>query len=104
MAMAISKDEALELLRGDAEGIAEWNRRREAGEEIPVLIEANLSGAVLSGADLRDADLRGAHVRGVRNLTQTQLEGVQPTPPPKFLPDGLTWPFVEKGGKWVKKE
>ena len=34
--MKISRDDALKLLRGGPEGVAEWNRRRVAGEEIPV--------------------------------------------------------------------
>lgn len=43
----ITKDEAIKLLRGGKEGIKEWNRRRDAGEEIP-----NLSGVMLAGARL----------------------------------------------------
>lgn len=33
----MDRDEALRLLEGGPEGVAEWNRRREAGEEIPDL-------------------------------------------------------------------
>ena len=51
----ISRDEAVALLRGGAEGVREWNRRRKAGEAIPALL-----GIDLSEADLRKADLRGA--------------------------------------------
>jgi hypothetical protein len=31
----MDRDEAIKLLEGGPEGIAEWNRRREAGKEIP---------------------------------------------------------------------
>ena len=74
--------EALRLLKGGPEGVAEWNQRREAGEEIPHLREADLRGAnliranlreanlgkadlgraALVGADLREANLVGAHL------------------------------------------
>ena len=37
-------------------------------------------------------------------LRQFQLETVRATRPPKSLPKGLTWPFVEADGKWVRKE
>jgi len=54
-----------EAIKGGEEGVKEWNRRREAGEEIPDLSgadlsEAHLFRANLSGANLSDADLRGA--------------------------------------------
>ena len=62
--MAISREEALKLLRGGEEGVAEWNRRRRAGEEIPDL----------RMADLRCADLSGADLRGVTGLTRKQLQ------------------------------
>ena len=38
----LDRDEALKLLKSGHEGIAEWNRRRESGEEIPDLEQANL--------------------------------------------------------------
>jgi hypothetical protein len=60
----VNRDEALKLLKGGEEGIKEWNRRREKGEEIPNLNEANLSAADLSGADLRGAHLREADLSG----------------------------------------
>lgn len=70
---------------------------------------ANLSGAFLSGANLLNADLvgtdlSGANLQGAKNLTQDQLESALAAPPPKSLPDGLTWPFVKKGGTWMRKE
>ena len=43
----MDRDEALKLLRGGMEGVAEWNQRREAGDEIP-----DLSGVELSNANL----------------------------------------------------
>ena len=44
----MDRDEALKLLRGGKEGVAEWNRLRKKGVEIPDL----------RGADLRHAGLR----------------------------------------------
>jgi hypothetical protein len=41
----MDRDEALRLLRGGPEGIAEWNRRQDAGEEIPDLGGVNLFNA-----------------------------------------------------------
>jgi hypothetical protein len=67
-------DEAIKLLKGGPEGIAEWNRRRESGEAIPDLI----------GADLRNADVRGANLSGANlidsniidcNLSRVNLSG-----------------------------
>ena len=40
----MDRDEALTLLR-DADGSPKWNRRREAGEEIPDLSGADLNWA-----------------------------------------------------------
>ena len=62
---------ALKLLNGGLEGVAEWNRRRAAGEEVPDLSGAlpqrgrpprqgGLRKANLGGADLPGADLGGA--------------------------------------------
>jgi uncharacterized protein YjbI with pentapeptide repeats len=80
-------DDALKLLKGGSEGIVEWNRRREEGEQIPDLTDtdltdtdlsnANLSSANLSGAVLTDAHLRGANLSGANlsgaDLTDTDL-------------------------------
>jgi uncharacterized protein YjbI with pentapeptide repeats len=86
---AVDRDEALRLLKGKAEGVAEWNRRRGAGEEIPDLrkvdlTRADLGGALLSGADLTGAglirakligsDLRGSDLRG-SDLRGSDLRG-----------------------------
>jgi uncharacterized protein YjbI with pentapeptide repeats len=83
----MDRDEALKLLRGGEQGIAEWNRRRASGEKIPDLIgaglrranlsqadlrQADLSRAGLSLADLRQADLRQANLVGA-NLSQADL-------------------------------
>src|SRR5436305_1943862 len=62
----MDRDEALRLLTGGPAGVAEWNRRRGAGEEVPGLIGADLIGADLAGADpagarLPRASLVGAH-------------------------------------------
>jgi uncharacterized protein YjbI with pentapeptide repeats len=56
----IGRDEAIKLLRGAAEGIAQSNRRRESAEGGA----PDLSGADLRGANLSNADLRGAYLRG----------------------------------------
>ena len=53
----MDRNEALRLLKGGSEGVAEWNRRRKVGEEIPPLREADLRGAHLIRADLRGAHL-----------------------------------------------
>ena len=82
--MAISRDEALELLRSGEKGVTEWNRRRKEREDIPdlsktnlereYLIGANLSNAVLDGASLRGAKLSHADLREAR-LNETDLAG-----------------------------
>lgn len=74
----MTRDEALALLRGGAEGISEWNRRRAAGEEIPRLGGEDLSACVLIWANLRKmhlegADLIGAHLEGA-DLREAHLE------------------------------
>src|SRR4051794_5642880 len=81
--------DALALLRGGPEGVAEWNRRRSAGEAIPNLARAHLVGTYLPGdeprevylggadplrADLADADLAKAHLREA-NLGGGALRG-----------------------------
>jgi uncharacterized protein YjbI with pentapeptide repeats len=60
----MDRDEAIKLLKGGEEGIAEWNRRREEDRDI-----ANLRGADLNGANLSVANLSGA------NLGETNLFG-----------------------------
>jgi hypothetical protein len=72
--MAISRDEALELLKGGEEGVNEWNRLRKAGEEIPSFVRANLSEADLSKANLGRADLGRASLSGA-NLSRANLSG-----------------------------
>ncbi len=68
----ITRDEALGLLNGGDKGIAEWNRRRAAGEEIPDLRGADLSGAYLHGATLWDANLSSADLWNA-NLSSADL-------------------------------
>ncbi len=68
----MDREEALKLLRGGQEGVNEWNRRREDGEDIPKLSNADLTRAHLTGADLRGADLRDASL-GDANLRSTNL-------------------------------
>jgi hypothetical protein len=80
----MDRDEALRLLGSGPNGIAEWNRRRKAKEQIPDLreanlIKANLSGADLGGAYLIKANLSGASLSGANlsgaNLREANLSG-----------------------------
>ena len=91
---SMDREEALKLLKGGPEGIAEWNKRRAAGEEIPSLLNvdlraqqldsanlegANLGRAVLEAASLRKVILRAARLREARlqnaHLDDACLEG-----------------------------
>jgi TIR domain/Pentapeptide repeats (8 copies) len=65
----MDRDEAIKLLTSGEAAIAEWNRRRAAGEATPNLSGANLSHANLSGTDLSHADLSDA------NLSDANLSG-----------------------------
>jgi hypothetical protein len=42
--MAISREEALKLLKDGPDGVVEWNRRREVGEKIPAFVQTQLTG------------------------------------------------------------
>ncbi len=53
----MTRDEALELLLRGQDGVAEWNRQREAGAEIPRLAVPSPDKTDLSGADLRGVNL-----------------------------------------------
>jgi hypothetical protein len=70
----MDRDEALNLLKGGVDGVVEWNRRRESGEDIPDLNGADLSGDYLDWADLRWANLREADLTGA-DLTGADLTG-----------------------------
>jgi len=70
----MDRDEALKLLHSGTEGIAEWNERRHAGEEIPDLSGAEFNGANVGRADLSEADLRRANLSGA-DLTGADLTG-----------------------------
>ena len=67
-------DEAIKLLRGGKEGIKEWNRRRDAGEEIPNLSDAMLAGARLGGPEstVAEGTVSAYSVRGA-NLSDANL-------------------------------
>ncbi len=76
--------EVLRLLFGGPEGIAEWNQRFQAREEIPSLhradlSEADLSGAVLSGVNLSGAILSAVYLGGAdlsrADLSEVNLSG-----------------------------
>jgi hypothetical protein len=70
----MDRDEALKLLKGGEEGIAEWNKRRENLEQILDLSDADLNGARLDGANLSKAYLDGANLIGA-NLSNAHLSG-----------------------------
>ena len=73
--MAISRDEALELLRSGPDGVAEWNRRLADGESGPdSLSEIDLSNSDLTRANLRVQRLRSANFRSA-NLNSADLFG-----------------------------
>jgi hypothetical protein len=65
----MDRDEALKLLRSGPDGVAKWNRRREGGENIPELDNADLPGVELIGINLLGANLSGG------NLTEAKLRG-----------------------------
>lgn len=77
----MTREKALELLKGGPEGVKKWNQWRADNlvAEIPSLNEASLSGAHLEGANLsrthlKKARLGGAHLEGA-NLCEAHLEG-----------------------------
>ena len=70
----MNRDEAERLLRGDREGIKEWNRRCKAGEDIPDLTGVDLAGASLAGAILNGAQLSNANLAGA-DLRHSDLVG-----------------------------
>jgi hypothetical protein len=59
----MDRDEALKLLQGGPDGVAEWNRRRSAGESIPDLCNVSLAKSSLRGARLDEVNLNGADLR-----------------------------------------
>jgi uncharacterized protein YjbI with pentapeptide repeats len=67
--VGMNQRQALKLLQGGTKGIAEWNKRRESGEDIPDLREADLGAANLSLAKLRGANLDHA------DLSHADLSG-----------------------------
>lgn len=83
----MNREEAIKMLKGGPEGIAEWNRLRDQDEPISPHLDAcdfdlqnaDLSGADLSGADLHDFDLREARLDNAKlvgaNLRGAKLEG-----------------------------
>lgn len=80
----MDREKALELLRGGADGIPEWNRLRGESEEIPdlscvVLCDANLIGVNLTRASLGLAKLDGSGLSGAvfcnAELTGAGLSG-----------------------------
>ncbi len=65
------------------------------------LEDAILFGAHLEVARLKGASLAGAHLTGAIDLTQKRLASARPSPPPRSLPVGLSWPFEKgEGGQW----
>ena len=84
----MTREQAIELLKSGAEGVREWNERRDEkarrrGErDLPDLADADFQGAELEGVDLVFADLEHANLRyanlqgailGWTNLRETIL-------------------------------
>ena len=69
-----------------------------------VFQDADLHGVEFTGAKFFSTILAGAHLEYVQDIAQEQINLCKESEPPENLPAGLTWPFVEKDGKWVKKE
>jgi hypothetical protein len=88
----MDRDEALKLLRGGPEGIAEWNRLRAAIGAIPSLSGADLRKADLRGADLRRVDL-GHAILVNTNLSDCDLSGPSPGEESLFV-DSLPGVYV----------
>ena len=83
----MDRDEAPRLLKGGPDGVAEWNRRLSAGEEIPDLTGANFSGAFLFGANLSGAFLVEANLSGAL-LIEVNLSGAS------LLGANFSWAFL----------
>lgn len=75
----LTREEAIDLLRGGSSGVAQWNARRgevpsRGGLAPPAMPEVDLSGANLSECDLRNAFLVRAFLTGA-NLEGANLAG-----------------------------
>ncbi len=58
------REEAIKLLRGGPDGVAEWNRRRETEEKLPEFSCVDLHGADVSGALRIQQRTVASHVLG----------------------------------------
>ncbi len=70
------------------------------------LMDAKLPAAKLGAADLTGADLTGADFWGAKRLTQEQLDAASQRPygpPPRNLPDGLTWDEEAAKKRWQER-
>jgi uncharacterized protein YjbI with pentapeptide repeats len=74
----MDRDEALMLLGDGSRGVAEWNRRKRAGEAIPDLSRMELSDVVLDGIDLHGARLTEVDLTG-SSLEKADLRGANLT-------------------------
>ena len=96
----MNRDEAIELLKGGRKGIEEWNRRREAGEEIPELDSAGLSdagfgvlpveGTYFLTTDIRQTGFSGTDVEFCQHITEQA--GVTALPMSAFYLSGTHSP------------
>ena len=70
MSEDMTRDKALELLKGGEEGVKKWNQWRAENFDvtIPSLEDADLGEAHLEGAELWGANLSGANL-SVANLS-----------------------------------
>ena len=72
----MTKEEAIELLKGGREGVAQWNHWRweNPDAKIPSLGSVHLEGANLRRANLEKANLSEAHFERA-SLVEARLEG-----------------------------
>lgn len=71
----MNSDKALKLLRAGPQGVKEWNRQRESGEQLPSLRGVNLCKADLCNADLRGIDLSNANLAFANFCSDISIDG-----------------------------
>ncbi len=87
----MDRDEAIKLLKGGADGVAERNRRREAHAAVPDLRGTNLDDANLTGINLANADLALASMTGFPHeaLPKTSGSAHRGRPHPNYNPNNI---------------
>lgn len=71
----MDREEAIRLLKGGIEGVREFNRRRDDGEELPSLEDADLENQQLSFYDRNTREVVAVNLSGAR-LVDAKLSGV----------------------------